>query len=87
MISGIIIIVAAFALAVLSFFASNRAVPGQHGFMGLSGLGLAMLVISILALVCGIWKEVETAKEGEEAKELLRRSSEDLKVIRASSPW
>lgn len=87
---GLAILVAAFIVAVLGFFASNLAEPGNRGLLGLSRLGTAMLVVSAVGLVAGVWKEIVDAKEGRLAKEQSQRlekqieeNGQDLKLIRA----
>jgi hypothetical protein len=87
---GLLILVAAFVVALFGFFASNLAEPGDRGLFGLSRLGTAMLLVSAIGLVAGVWKEVVDAREGKLAKEQSQRlqkqledNGQDLKLIRA----
>ena len=62
MTSGIMILAAAFAVAVLGFFASSLATPEDRGLLGLTRLGSAMLAVSVLGFAAGVWKEVSDAR-------------------------
>lgn len=87
---GLLILIAAFVVAVLGFFASNLALPGDKGLFGLSRLGTAMLAFSLIGLMAGVWKEISESRDGEMAKKRsqvlqkkLEDNSHDLKLIRA----
>ena len=76
--TGLVILVAAFVVATLGFFASNLAKDDDRGLFGLSKLGTAMLAVSVVGLIGGVLKERADSKEGELAKEQSRRLQEQL---------
>jgi hypothetical protein len=87
---GFLILVAAYVVAMLGFFASNRAAPRDRGLFGLSRIGTVMLFFSAIGLVAGVWKEAVDLREGNLAKkrseslvERLEDNSHNLKLIRA----
>lgn len=87
---GIVILIVAFVVAVLGVFASNLADAGDRRLLGLSRLGTAMLIVSAIGFVAGVWKEIADAREGALAKERslvlqqqLEQNADDLKLIKA----
>jgi hypothetical protein len=75
---GLVILVAAYIVAMLGFFASNRAAAGDRGFFGLSRIGTVMLFFSASGLVAGAWKQALDSREGNLAKERSARLVERL---------
>jgi hypothetical protein len=87
---GIMIIIAAFVVAVLGLFASNLAQAGNRGLLSLSRLDTAILVVSAFGFIAGIWKELADSREGVLAKGRSRQlqiqiteNGNDLRVIKA----
>jgi len=87
---GIAIIVIAFVVAVLGLFASNLAQAGDRGLLGLSRLGTAILIVSGLGFIAGIWKQLADSREGvlaklrsQELQKQIIENGDDLKVIKA----
>ena len=90
MTAGIVIMVVAFVVAVLGLFASNLAQAGDRGLLGLSRLGTAILIVSALGFIAGIWKGLADSREGvlaktrsQELQKQITENGDDLKLIKA----
>ena len=80
---AIIIMLASFVSAVLGLFHSHAAKEGQRIIWGLTPLGLALLVLSVIGMVSGVVKEIENVRSGAKAKRWQEETTDQLKQLQA----
>jgi len=80
---GIIVVLISFVVAVAGLLQSNAASAQERAIWGLSRVGFGLLVISILGMAAGVWKEIADSRSGAEAMKWRDQTTKDLREISA----
>jgi hypothetical protein len=79
--TALIVTVVSFVVALLGVIHSHAAKEGQIRIIGLSRLGVVLLLLSTVGVVAGIVGQVSDSKDAREQRELLRGVYAELKGI------
>lgn len=79
--TGIIVTIISFVVAVLGFVHGHVAPEGQKGFFGLSRLGIALILLSALGGAVGLMKAISEARSAAEDKKWREDTTAMLRVV------
>lgn len=80
---GIFILISSFILGLLGIIHSNASKPGKTSILGMTHMGLALIIISNIGFIGGIVKEIQSISDAKKTKKADEYRTRLLKELHA----